>query len=43
MKDTDQIHTKNTERTRYHTTLFKKQLFFYYIWFLRVNMAFALQ
>ena len=43
MKDTDQIHTKDTEEQGITLPYLKKQLFFYYIWFLRVNMAFALQ
>ena len=43
MKDTDQIHTKNTEEQGMTLPYLKSSYFFYYIWFLRVNMAFALQ
>ena len=43
MKDTDQIHTKDTEEQGITLPYLKSSYFFYYIWFLRVNMAFALQ
>ena len=35
MKDTDQIHTKDTEEQGITLPYLKSSYFFYYIWFLR--------